>query len=34
MRENEEQALRQGQSRFGAVLESFVVSELLKLASW
>jgi predicted AAA+ superfamily ATPase len=34
LREDEEQALRQDRSRFGAVLESFVVSELLKLASW
>lgn len=34
LREDEEDALRQDRSRFGAVLESFVVSELLKLASW
>jgi predicted AAA+ superfamily ATPase len=34
LREDEEQALRQDRSRFGALLESFVVSELLKLASW
>jgi predicted AAA+ superfamily ATPase len=34
LREDEEEALRQDRSRFGAVLESFVVSELLKLASW
>ena len=34
LREDEEQALRQDRSRLGAVLESFVVSELLKLASW
>lgn len=34
LREDEEQALREDRSRFGAVLESFVVSELLKLASW
>ena len=34
LREDEEEALRQERSRFGAVLESFVVSELLKLASW
>lgn len=34
MREEEEAALKEDRSRFGAVLESFVVSELLKLASW
>jgi len=34
LREDEEEALREDHSRFGAVLESFVVSELLKLASW
>ncbi|PSM16307.1 AAA family ATPase [Nitratireductor sp. StC3] len=34
LREDEEEALRQDRSRFGALLESFVVSELLKLASW
>jgi len=34
LREDEEEALRKDRSRFGALLESFVVSELLKLASW
>lgn len=34
LREDEEAVLREDRSRFGAVLESFVVSELLKLASW
>lgn len=34
LREDEEEALLQDRSRFGAVLESFVASELLKLASW
>lgn len=34
LREDEEAALRDDRSRFGAVLESFVFSELLKLASW
>lgn len=34
LREDEEETLRQDRSRFGALLESFVVSELLKLASW
>ena len=34
LREDEEEALRHDRSRFGALLESFVVSELLKLASW
>lgn len=34
LREDEEESLRQDRSRFGALLESFVVSELLKLASW
>lgn len=34
LREDEEVALGQDRTRFGAVLESFVVSELLKLASW
>jgi predicted AAA+ superfamily ATPase len=34
LREDEEEALGQDRTRFGAVLESFVVSELLKLASW
>ncbi len=34
LREDEEEALRQDRTRFGAVLDSFVVSELLKLASW
>lgn len=34
LREDEEEALRQDRSRFGALLETFVVSELLKLASW
>jgi predicted AAA+ superfamily ATPase len=34
LREDEEQALRENRSRFGAVLESFVVAELLKLVSW
>ncbi|MGS1097293.1 ATP-binding protein (plasmid) [Aquamicrobium terrae] len=34
LREDEEEALRMDRSRFGPVLESFVFSELLKLASW
>ena len=34
LREDEEEALGQDRMRFGAVLESFVLSELLKLASW
>jgi predicted AAA+ superfamily ATPase len=34
LREDEEEALRKDRSRFGALLETFVVSELLKLASW
>jgi uncharacterized protein len=34
LREDEEEALGWDRTRFGAVLESFVVSELLKLASW
>jgi predicted AAA+ superfamily ATPase len=34
MREDEADVLREDRMRFGALLESFVVSELLKLASW
>lgn len=34
LREDEADVLRDNKSRFGALLESFVVSELLKLASW
>lgn len=34
LREDDEEGLRRDRSRFGALLESFVVSELLKLASW
>ncbi|MGO4439772.1 ATP-binding protein [Rhizobium sp. RAF56] len=34
LREDETDALRDNRARFGALLESFVVSELLKLASW
>lgn len=34
LREDTDEALRQDRSRFGALLESFVVSELQKLASW
>ena len=34
LREDEADALRENKTRFGALLESFVVSELLKLASW
>lgn len=34
LREDEADALRDNKTRFGALLESFVVSELLKLASW
>jgi hypothetical protein len=34
LREDEEEALKKDRSRFGALLESFVVSEFLKLASW
>ncbi|MBB4235829.1 ATP-binding protein [Rhizobium esperanzae] len=34
LREDEADVLRDDKSRFGALLESFVVSELLKLTSW
>lgn len=34
LRENTLEALQRDKSRFGALLESFVVSELFKLASW
>ena len=34
LREDESEALRENRTRYGALLESFVVSELLKLASW
>ncbi len=34
LREDDADALRDNKGRFGALLESFVVSELLKLASW
>jgi predicted AAA+ superfamily ATPase len=34
LREDEADALRENRTRFGALLESFAVSELLKLASW
>jgi predicted AAA+ superfamily ATPase len=34
LREDEPPVLREDRTRFGALLESFVVSELLKLASW
>lgn len=34
LREDEADALRDNKGRLGALLESFVVSELLKLASW
>ncbi|MDI6028980.1 ATP-binding protein [Corticibacterium sp. UT-5YL-CI-8] len=34
LREDEDGTLQQDRSRFGALLETFVVSELLKLASW
>lgn len=34
LREDDAVALRDNKGRFGALLESFVVSELLKLASW
>ncbi|QKK26917.1 ATP-binding protein [Rhizobium hidalgonense] len=34
LRADEADALRDNKGRFGALLESFVVSELLKLASW
>ena len=34
LREDELDRLRADKTRFGAILESFVVSELLKLASW
>nr|WP_244919962.1 DUF4143 domain-containing protein [Rhizobium grahamii] len=34
LREDEADMLRDDKTRFGALLESFVVSELLKLASW
>ncbi|WP_309778722.1 DUF4143 domain-containing protein [Agrobacterium sp. SORGH_AS_0440] len=34
LREDGLDSLRRDKTRFGALLESFVVSELLKLASW
>lgn len=34
LREDDEETLRKDRSRFGALLESFVIGELLKLASW
>lgn len=34
LREDEFETLKSNRTRFGALLESFVVSELLKLASW
>ncbi|SEI21984.1 hypothetical protein SAMN05216228_10902 [Rhizobium tibeticum] len=34
MRQDDEDILHQNKSRFGPLLESFVVSELMKLASW
>ncbi|WSH30181.1 DUF4143 domain-containing protein (plasmid) [Rhizobium beringeri] len=34
LREDDLETLRRDRTRFGALLESFVVSELLKLASW
>ncbi|CAG0987131.1 MAG: ATP-binding protein [Rhizobiaceae bacterium] len=34
LREDEDGTLQQDRTRFGALLETFVVSELLKLASW
>ncbi|CAN7631556.1 ATP-binding protein [Rhizobium sp. LjRoot258] len=34
LREDDRETLRRDRTRFGALLESFVVSELLKLASW
>ncbi|RUM96729.1 ATP-binding protein [Pseudaminobacter arsenicus] len=34
LREDEQGTLQQDRTRFGALLETFVVSELLKLASW
>ncbi len=34
LREDGRESLRRDRARFGALLESFVVSELLKLASW
>ncbi len=34
LREDDRDTLRRDKTRFGALLESFVVSELLKLASW
>lgn len=34
LREDDEEKLRKDRSRFGALLESFVFAELLKLASW
>lgn len=34
LREDVSEALRENRTRYGALLESFVVSELLKLASW
>lgn len=34
LREDDVETLRRDRTRFGALLESFVVSELLKLASW
>lgn len=34
LREDEADRLRQDKTRFGALLEIFVLSELLKIASW
>jgi len=34
LREDEDETLNRDRTRFGALLETFVVSELLKLASW
>ncbi|KRB24259.1 ATP-binding protein [Mesorhizobium sp. Root172] len=34
LREDDEETFRNNRSRFGVLLESFVVAELLKLASW
>ncbi|MCR5860358.1 DUF4143 domain-containing protein [Mesorhizobium sp. J428] len=34
LREDEHGALQQDRTRFGALLETFVVSDFLKLASW
>jgi predicted AAA+ superfamily ATPase len=34
LREDEDGTLQQDRTRFGALLETFVISELLKLASW